>query len=140
MPTVFTRIIDGELPGRFVWKDERCVAFLTIAPLSPGHTLIVPRLEVDHWLDLEPDLAAHLMVVAQSIGKGLQRAFRPTKVGLVIAGLEVPHVHLHAVPIRTLQDLNFANQDTNARPEDLDRAADQLRAALRALGYSQVAS
>jgi histidine triad (HIT) family protein len=139
MPTLFTRIINGEVPGRFVWKDDRCVAFLTIAPLSPGHSLIVPRAEVDHWLDLEPDVAAHLMTVAQSVGKALQRAFNPTKVGLIIAGLEVPHVHLHAVPIRGLQDLNFANQDSNAKAADLDRAADKIRAALRELGYAQVA-
>lgn len=138
MGTLFTRIIAGEVPGRFVWKDERCVAFLTIAPLSPGHTLVVPRAEVDHWLDLDPALAAHLMTVAQSIGKGMQLAFKPTKVGLIIAGLEVPHVHLHAVPIRGLQDLNFANQDTNAKAEDLDSAAERLRAALRQLGYAQV--
>jgi histidine triad (HIT) family protein len=135
VPTLFTRIINGELPGRFVWKDDKAVAFLSIQPLSPGHTLVVPRAEVDHWLDLEPDLAAHLMKVAHCIGKGLQRGFKPIKVGLIIAGLEVPHVHLHTVTIRSLQDLNFANQDTNAKPADLDRAAAQVRAALRELGY-----
>jgi histidine triad (HIT) family protein len=140
MPTLFTKIIDGELPGRFIWKDDTCVVFLTIQPLSPGHALVVPRVEVNHWLDLEPDAAAHLMKVAQSVGKGLQRAFNPIKVGLIVAGLEVPHVHLHVVPIRTLQDLNFANQDLNAKPEDLDRAAERARAALRELGYAEVAA
>jgi histidine triad (HIT) family protein len=139
MPSLFTRIINGEIPGRFVWKDEQCVVFLTIAPLSPGHCLVVPRAEVDHWLDLDADLAAHLMKVGQCIGKALQRAFKPTKVGLIIAGLEVPHVHLHLVPIKGLQDLNFANQDTNAKAADLDRAAEKTRAALRELRYSQVA-
>jgi len=139
MPTLFTKIINGELPGRFLWKDDRCVVFLSIQPLSPGHALVVPRAEVDHWLDLDGDLAAHLMQVAHHVGKGLQQAFNPVKVGLIIAGLEVPHVHLHLVPIRTLQDLNFANQDMNAKPEDLDRAAEQARSALRELGYAEVA-
>jgi len=140
MATVFTRIIGGELPGRFLWKDDKCVVFLTIQPLSPGHALVVPRAEVDHWLDLEPSLAEHLMRVAQCIGKALQRAFKPIKVGMIIAGIEVPHVHLHVVPIRTLQDLNFANQDTNAKADDLDRAAEKARAALRQLGYKNVAN
>ena len=139
MPTLFTRIINGEIPGRFVWKDERCVAFLTINPLRPGHTLVVTRAEVDHWLDLEPDLAAHLMQVAQAIGTAQQHAFKPVKVGLMIAGLEVPHVHLHVVPISGLGDLNFANQDLHAKPEELDRAAAAVRASLRALGYREVA-
>ena len=139
MPTLFTRIINGELPGRFVWKDDRCVAFLTINPLRPGHTLVVSRAEVDHWLDLEPDLAAHLMTVAQAIGKAQQHAFTPVKVGLMIAGLEVPHVHLHVVPITDLGDLNFANQDLHAKPADLDRAAAAVRASLRVLGYREVA-
>jgi histidine triad (HIT) family protein len=138
MATLFTKIINGEVPGRFLWKDDKCVVFTTIAPLSPGHSLVVPRAEVDHWLDLEPQLAEHLMNVAQCIGKALQRAFKPIKVGMIIAGLEVPHVHLHVVPIRTLQDLNFANQDTKAKPEDLDRAAEKARAALRELGYESV--
>ena len=139
MPSLFTRIIAGEIPGRFVWRDEQCVAFLTIAPIKPGHTLVVPIREVDHWLDLEPALAQHLMTVAQSIGKAVQRGFKPRKVGLMIAGLEVPHVHLHVLPIQTLGDLDFANQDQNAKPADLDRAAQTIRESLRALGYAQVA-
>jgi histidine triad (HIT) family protein len=138
--TLFTRIINGEIPGRFVWRDERCVAFTSIHPLRPGHTLVVSRAEVDHWLDLEPALAAHLMTVAQAIGKALQQAFKPVKVGLMIAGLEVPHVHLHVVPIDGVHDLDFSRQDLNAKPEDLDRAAETLRSALRALGYQPVAT
>jgi histidine triad (HIT) family protein len=136
--TLFTRIINGELPGRFVWRDEHCVAFTSIHPLRPGHTLVVSCAEVDHWLDLEPDLAAHLMTVAQSIGKAVQHAFSPAKVGLMIAGLEVPHVHLHVVPIGGLHDLDFSRQDLNAKPADLDRAAEAVRGALRTLGFSQV--
>ena len=138
MPTLFTRIIDGELPGRFVWRDDASVGFLSINPLQPGHTLVVPRAEVDHWLDLEPALASHLMAVAQAIGRALNQAFSPTKVGLMIAGLEVPHVHLHVVPINGLGDLDFARADTRAQPAALDRAAAQIRAALRGLGYAQV--
>lgn len=139
MASVFTMIINGDLPGRFVWKDERCVAFLTITPLTPGHTLVVPREEVDHWLDLDADLLAHLAGVSQSIGKALQQAFDPVKVGVIIAGLEVPHTHIHLVPIRNeVSDLDFANADQNPDPEELDRNAGLIRAALRELGYSQV--
>lgn len=133
MPTLFTRIIKGEIPGRFVYRDEKCVAFLTIAPIRPGHTLVVPIEEVDHWLDLAPELAQHLMVVAQRIGRAIEKAYTPRKVGMMIAGLEVPHVHLHLTPIDSLGDLDFANQDQNAKAEDLDRAAEAIRAALASL-------
>src|ERR1043166_8728452 len=139
MPTLFTRIISGELPARFVWRDDRSVAFLSIHPLRPGHTLVVSRDEVDHWLHLGPDLAAHLMKVAQAVGMALYREFTPARVGLMIAGLEVPHVHLHVVPINGLHDLDFANQDLNAQPADLDRAAERVRASLRSLGFREVA-
>jgi histidine triad (HIT) family protein len=136
--SIFTRIIGGELPGRFVWKDEHAVAFLTINPLRPGHTLVVPRLEVDHWLDLEPALAQHLMRVAQHVGQAIQRGFRPTKVGLIIAGLEVPHVHLHLVPVEDLRDFDFSRADKNPNPAVMDKAAQTLRGALRELGHSEV--
>lgn len=139
MPSLFTKIIRGELPGRFVWRDERAVAFLTISPLRPGHTLVVPIEEIDHWLDAPPDLVQHLTAVAQKVGQALQRSFRPEKVGLIIAGLEVRHVHLHVVPIKSLGDLDFGKADANAAPEALDAAAEKLRAALREAGHREVA-
>ena len=138
MATLFTRIINGELPGHFVWRDQRCVAFLSIHPLRPGHTLVVPRAEVDHWIDLEPAAVAHLMSVSQAIGKAIQHAFQPAKVGVMLAGLEVPHTHIHLVPIDSVHDLDFANQDPNPKPEDLERAASRIRVALQALGFQQV--
>jgi histidine triad (HIT) family protein len=130
VPTIFTRIIDGELPGRFVHRDDRCVAFLSIAPIRPGHTLVVPVAEVDHWVDLDPDLLAHLMTVAHRIGQAQMAAFSPARIGVIIAGMEVPHAHIHLVPIDREADLHFENADQNARPEDLDAAADRLRARL----------
>jgi histidine triad (HIT) family protein len=137
--SIFTKIIRGELPGRFVWRDDRAVAFLTIEPLRPGHTLVVPIEEVDHWIDLEPGLASHLFVVAQSIGRAQQRAFKPRRVGLSIVGIEVPHVHLHTVPIHAIADLDFARADRKPRAEDLDAAAEAIRTELRALGHREVA-
>lgn len=130
MPSIFTQIIQGEIPGRFVHRDDRCVAILTIAPLNPGHTLVIPIEEVDHWLDLSDELAAHLFSVAKSIGRAMQSAFQPEKVGLMIAGLEVRHVHLHLVPIWNIQELEFSRQDRNPDLADLDAALQRLRAAL----------
>jgi diadenosine tetraphosphate (Ap4A) HIT family hydrolase len=140
MPSVFTRILRGELPGRIVWRDERVAALLTIAPNRPGHTLVVPLEEIDHWLDVPPDLMRELTDVAQKNGAAMQEAFRPVKVGMIIAGLEVPHVHLHLIPITRLADLDFANADHKAKPEDLDAAAEKLRAALREAGHPEVVS
>ena len=138
MATIFTRIIDGELPGRFLWRDDKCVSFLSINPLQPGHALVVPRSEVDHWVDLDPELATHLMAVSHQIARAAQEVFSPIKVGLMIAGLEVPHVHLHVVPIDTVRDLDFASADADPSPDSLDDAAARIRAALRTLGYEQV--
>jgi histidine triad (HIT) family protein len=138
MATIFTRIIDGELPGRFVWRDDICVAFLSINPLREGHTLVVPRTEVDHWVDLDPGTNAHLMLVARAIAEAQMDAFAPTRIGLMIAGLEVPHTHLHVVPMDGVHDLDFDNAATDPDPGALDDAADRIRAALRARGVAGV--
>jgi histidine triad (HIT) family protein len=130
MASLFTRIIQGEIPGRFVYRDDRCVAFLTIAPLKPGHTLVVPIREIDHWIDMPADLSAHVFAVGQQVAKAIQQVFRPEKVGLIIAGLEVRHVHLHLSPIWAIGDLNFANQQQNPDPTMMDDAMQRLRAAL----------
>ena len=134
MSSIFTRIIDGELPADFVWKDDSCVAFLSNRPLRPGHTLVVPRSETDHWLDLEPELLAHLAATAQTIGKAQMTVFKPTRIGLMLVGLEVPHVHVHVVPIRGPHDLNFDNQDPNPDPAMMKKAGESLREELRRRG------
>lgn len=134
MPTIFTRIIAGELPGRFVWRDDRAVGFLSINPMKPGHTLVVPREEVDHWIDLDPDLLAHLWRVAQWIGKAQQVVFTPRRIGVLVVGDEVPHVHIHVVPIDNAGELSFARADPSPAPEALDDAAERLRAQLRDVG------
>jgi len=130
MATIFTRIINREIPGRFVHEDDVCVAFLTVEPLSPGHTLVVPRAEVDHWLDLDADTAAHLMATAQTIGKAIQATYEPRKVGMMIAGLEVPHVHIHVTQMNGVTDLDFKNARKDATAHELDEAAQALRNAL----------
>jgi histidine triad (HIT) family protein len=135
VPSIFTRIIAGELPGRFVWRDDRAVAFLTINPITPGHTLVVPVEEVDHWIDLDADLAAHCMRVAHAVGRAQQVAFSPARIGLMIAGLEVPHAHLHLVPIDSERDLSFARADPSPAPGALDDAARRIRAALVEQGH-----
>jgi histidine triad (HIT) family protein len=135
--SVFSRIIAGELPARFVWRDEHTVAFLSNRPLRPGHTLVVPRLEVDHWLDVDPELLSRLTRVAQTIGRAQMTAFRPTRVGLMIAGIEVPHLHIHVVPIGGLQDLDFANQDPNPDAKMMDGAAQAIRDEVRRLGFGE---
>jgi diadenosine tetraphosphate (Ap4A) HIT family hydrolase len=139
MPTLFSRVIAGELPGRFVWRDPDVVAFLSIRPLRPGHVLVVPRREVDHWIDMDAALAAKVFAVAQTVAKAVAQAFPSAKVGVVVAGLEVPHVHVHLVPINGLHDLDFDRQEMNPDPAALDDAAVRLRAALRSLGRSEVA-
>jgi len=139
MPTLFTKIINGEIPGRFVWKDDQAVAFLTIRPIQDGHTLIVPRAEIDHWLDLPPALANHVMHVSQEVGRAIQKAFNPTKVGVALVGLEVPHVHVHLVPMWNVSDLDFAKQH-DVPAAQLDAAAEKIRVALRALGKREVSN
>jgi len=134
MATVFTRIMAGELPGTFVHRDERCAAFLSINPLATGHTLVVPVAEVEHWIDLDDALAAHLFAVAHRIGRAQQAAFGPAKVGLIIAGYEVPHTHLHVVPTTTMAQLDFANAARSVTRDDLQAAADAITARLAAPG------
>jgi histidine triad (HIT) family protein len=138
VPSIFTQIINGELPARFVWKDDKCVAFLSIRPLRPGHVLVVPRREVDHWLDLDVDLLSHLTKTAQAVGKAQMAGFKPERIGLMLAGLEVPHCHFHVVPIQALSDLDFGNQDPNPDPAVMDQAANTIRRELRRLGFAEV--
>jgi histidine triad (HIT) family protein len=136
MASIFTKIINRELPGRFVYEDDLgddgVVAFLTIEPMTPGHTLVVPRREVDNWQDIEPALFNRVMGVSQQIGKAVCSAFGASRAGLIIAGLEVPHLHVHVFPAYNLTDFGFANVDRNPTQGALDDAQAKIKAALAA--------
>jgi len=136
MASVFTQIIDGDLPGHFVWQDDLCVGLLTIQPIRDGHVLVIPREEVNHWDDMEPALAGHVMQVAQQIAKGIKKACPSKRVGLIVAGLEVPHTHLHVIPIDRMGDFDFSRAKSPS-PEALGEVAAKLRAALVEMGHSQ---
>lgn len=134
--TLFTKIINGELPGRFIWKDPDVVAFLSIGPLTDGHTLVVPRQEIDQWTDAEPDLLAKLTGVARIIGRAQTRAFGSERAGLMVAGFEVPHLHVHVWPTNSLADFDLSRADTDPKAARLDENAEKLRSALREDGHT----
>ncbi|HEY4609884.1 MAG TPA: HIT family protein [Ilumatobacteraceae bacterium] len=130
MTTIFSRIIAGEIPGTFVHRDDRCVAFMSINPLAPGHVLVVPVEEVDHWIDASADLVTHLFQIAHGIGRAQQHAFGCARVGVIIAGYEVPHAHIHVIPTDHMGQLSFENAATSVDPEELESAAAAIRAAM----------
>ncbi|MEL7155834.1 MAG: HIT family protein [Actinomycetota bacterium] len=135
MASIFSRIIAGDIPGRLVWDDDTCVVMVDIRPLHEGHCLVIPKAEVDHWLDLDAVTSAHLMVVAREVGRAQQQSVRCERVGLMIAGFEVPHTHLHVVPMDSMEDLDFRNADPSVDAAALDDVADRLRKALIDLGH-----
>ena len=136
MASVFSKIINGELPGRFVYEDDDIVAFLTIEPMTHGHTLVVPRAEIDQWQDVDSGTLNKVMGVAQLIGKAVCKAFGAQRAGVIIAGLEVPHLHVHVFPAYNLTDFGFAHVDHNPSAESLDAAQAKIKAALADLQSS----
>ena len=140
MSTVFTKIIEGVFPGVFVWRDEQCVAFMSINPMAFGHVLVVPIEEVDHWVDASPQLVAHLFEVTHTIGVAQRAAFGCERVGVIVAGYEVPHTHIHVIPTSTMSELSFANAAAQVDPADLESAAAAIRAELTKAGASGVSA
>jgi len=133
MTTIFTKIIQGEIPGTFVHRDKHCVVFMSINPMADGHALVVPIQEVDHWVDCSPELAAHLFAVSHRVGLAQQRAFGCERVGLIVAGYEVPHAHIHVIPTNNMGQLAFANAATRVDPAALEAAAAKIRTVLAEL-------
>jgi len=138
MASIFTQIINGDLPGHFVWRDDVAVAIMTIAPIKPGHCLVIPVEEINHWDDVPADISAHLMDVASKVAKAQKKVYSPKRVGVMVAGIEVPHTHYHLVPINEIANLDFALQQP-AEPEDLAAEAAKLRTALVELGFRESA-
>jgi diadenosine tetraphosphate (Ap4A) HIT family hydrolase len=128
--TIFSKIIGGEIPGTFVHRDDRCVAFMSINPLARGHVLVVPIDEIDHWIDAPTDLVGHLFGVAHRIGRAQQRAFDCARVGVIVAGYEVPHAHIHVIPTEHMGQLSFANAASSIDRDDVEAAAAAIRDAM----------
>ena len=135
MSTLFTRILNGEIPGRFVWREDDVSAFLTTGPLADGHTLVVPTEDVDRWTDASPDTLAKVMEVARRIGAVQVDVFGAARAGLIVAGYEINHLHVHVWPSRSMAEFNFATADQNPDPKVLDANAEKLRQGLRDAGY-----
>ena len=135
MTTLFTKIIDGAIPGRFVWADDLVVAFLTIEPITDGHTLVVPRAEIEQLTDAPDDLLAHLISVTKTIGLAQRAAWGAPRAAVLVAGFEIPHLHVHVLPAWDEASLTFANARTDVPAADLDAAAERVRASLVAAGH-----
>jgi len=131
MSTLFTRIIRGEIPCHKIYEDADYFAFLDIRPIAEGHTLLVPKVENDRLFDLPEHLLAGLLPAARPIARALEKVVSCQRVGLMVAGLEVPHTHLHLVPMRDIGDLNFANA-TASDPSTLAALAQKIRSAIEA--------
>lgn len=109
MASIFTRIIDREIPGHFLWEDDLCIAIMTIQPIRDGHCMVIPKQEVDHWDDVPEDTARHLMSVCQKVAKAVKAVVPCRRIGLAIVGIEVPHTHIHLMPMDTTADMDFRN-------------------------------
>ena len=128
MPSIFTRIIQGEIPCYKVAESETCFAFLDINPLAKGHTLIVPKKEVDYLFDVEDELYVDLMRFAKKVAIALEKAVPCERIGVTVIGLEVPHAHVHLIPINALNDMNFAKPKLTMSAEELEMLAASISA------------
>lgn len=135
MASLFTKIINGDIPGRFVWSDETCVAFLTIEPMTDGHAMVVPRAEIEQWTDADEETWVHLQRVALVIGRAQQAEWEAPRVGMLLEGLLVPHLHVHVWPAFSHEDFDPHSTLTDVSDDRFDGAAERLRARLRDHGH-----
>ena len=129
MATLFTRIVNGEVPCHKVAENDRFLAFLDIMPLRRGHVLIVPKIEVDYLFDMEDTLLSELLLFAKPVAKKIEKVFPCKKVGVAVVGLEVPHAHVHLVPLNTISDINFSQEKLSLSSDELTEIAQKLREA-----------
>lgn len=130
MPSIFTKIINGEIPCYKIAEDENYIAFLDVFPLKKGHTLVVPKKEIDYIFDLDSELYQGLMVFSKKIAEAIKSAYPCNRIGLAVIGLEVPHAHIHLVPINTMSDMNFANDKLSYSKEEFIECAETIKGHL----------
>ncbi|MDB5201859.1 MAG: family hydrolase [Ferruginibacter sp.] len=128
--SVFSKIISGEIPSYTIAENEMFIAFLDVFPLVKGHVLVVPKIETDKIFDLPENYLAGMLTFAQPIAKAIEKTFDCKRCGISVVGLEVPHAHMHLVPINTANDLNFTQPKINVSPEEMEQIRQRLKAAL----------
>lgn len=130
MATIFTKIINREIPAYIVAEDDNYIAFLDIMPLAKGHVLVVPKIEVDYIFDLEDEVLAGLHVFAKKVAKAIDKTIRCTRVGVSVIGLEVPHVHVHLIPLRSMDDINFSRPKLRLSSDEMKEIAETIKSGL----------
>ncbi|MDG2176486.1 MAG: HIT family protein [Gammaproteobacteria bacterium] len=136
MASIFTKIINREIPGHFVWEDDLCFSIMTIQPIKQGHLMVIPKEEVDHWDDVPETTATHLMAVSQKIAKAIKAVIPCKRIGVSIVGIEVPHTHIHLMPMDTTADMDFKNSQEMSHDLLADTAA-SIREILVSQGYRE---
>ena len=127
MSTLFTKIVNGEIPCHKIAEDDKYFAFLDISPLAMGHTLVIPKAEVNYIFDLEDEVLSGLNVFAKRVAKAIEKSIKCKRIGVAVIGLEVPHTHIHLVPLNAIGDLNFSNPKLNPSQEELAEVAEKIR-------------
>ncbi len=136
MASIFSKIIAREMPGHFIWEDDLCIAIMTIMPIRDGHCMVIPKEEVNHWDDVPEETARHLMTVSQRVAKAVKAVVPCKRIGVSIVGIEVPHTHIHLMPLHTPADMDFKNART-VTEESLESHATRIREQLLSIGYTQ---
>lgn len=131
MASIFTRIIQGEIPCHKIYEDDRVFSFLDINPVSKGHTLLIPKLEVDYIYDLEDDLLKHLFATSKRISQAIEEVVTCERIAVAVVGLEVPHAHIHLIPINEISDFSFTNPKLSFTQEEFSRMAEQISSRIR---------
>ena len=130
MASIFTKIINREIPGHIVLEDEHFIAFLDISPLVMGHTLVVPKKEVDYIFDNDDETLSGMLVFAKKVAKAIDKSIPCKRVGVAVIGIEVPHTHVHLVPLNSMRDINFLEPKLRPTQEELAATAAKIKAAL----------
>lgn len=126
MASIFSKIISGELPAHIVAENDHFLAFLDIMPLQKGHVLVIPKTEVDYIFDIEDEQLAEMMVFAKNVANKIKKVIPCKRIGVAVIGLEVPHAHIHLIPINTMNDMNFANDKLTLSSEELAQIAQSI--------------
>lgn len=130
MPTIFSRIVQGEIPCYKILEDDKFLAFLDVNPLAKGHTLVIPKTEVDYLFDLDDDTLGSMMVFSKKVAKAIRLAIPCLKVGVTVIGLEVPHAHIHLIPVNQVSEMNFSKPKLKIEMDEMKAIADLINSKL----------